>query len=89
MNYQTVVAIIVCMVFFLPVAFGAVFRNPSVHDFAVAVGCLILLPYTVNCMVVGECNVYAWLVAGTMVWWTVGAVYYEFVTAKKQDRQSA
>ena len=78
-------AIVVCSIVFVPFAFDAVFKDPSLVDFAVAAGCLILLPYTIDCMVVGECHVYAWLVAVAMVMFTVYAFYtYSF----KQDSRS-
>lgn len=75
MNYQTIAAIVVCLIVFVPFAFGAVFKAPSIFDFAIAGACLILLPYTVDCMVVGECHIYAWLIAVAVVMLTVYALY--------------
>lgn len=59
MNYQTIAAVVVSLLVFLPFLFA---DSPSVATVLPAVVCIVALPYAVECMVAGGCALYAWAV---------------------------
>ena len=69
MELPTIAALVVSAVYFIAASVAAKVSPDPQSGIAIFLGLILLLvlPYTVNCLVTGGCTWYAWAIPGLMV----------------------